>query len=161
MRIRYFSAVLFIFPVLLLGQFSGSLRGPSLGFVFDSSDRTLHPILGITGSATVGPALDPGFLLINAISLADDHTILAVPESGESLLTIDFAAAPPVMRQIDRAAKTTEVVLSSNGNTAALIYRASSLLRVLTGLPHNPVIAREITLPSGDTPFQHAAVNDA
>jgi hypothetical protein len=88
---KVLSGLLFLtFLVLCLCQSFGSLSGPALGFVFDSSAGIVRPILGISGSARVGEPIDVGLPVTNIFSLPDQRNILAVPESGPFLFLIDL-----------------------------------------------------------------------
>lgn len=161
MRTALVVLMLLTLPVLAASQSSGSLSGPSLGFVFEPETGIVRPLLGIIGSATVGAPAEVGLPLTNAISLSDQHSILAVPESGPYLLTIDLATTPPVSRSIIGAAKSADITLSPNGNTAALAYRSGQLVEIVTGLPEHPAVTLGITTTLINAPLQRVVVNDA
>jgi len=153
--------LLMILPVLAVSQSPGSLSGPTLGFIFDNSLGIVRPLLGISGNATVGAPVDVGSPVTNVISLTDQHSILAVPESGPYLLSIDLEASPPFSRSITGALKSAEITLSPNGKTAALAHQVGQLVEVVTGLPDHPAVILEVTTVLINAPLQRVVVNDA
>jgi len=161
MRIIWIGLMLLTLPVFAASQSSGSLSSPSLGFVYERETGIVRPLLGIAGSATVGAPVDVGLPLTNAISLSDQHSILAVPESGPFLLSIDLGVTPPVTRSIIGAAKSADITMSPNGNTAALAYRGGQLVEVVTGLPEHPAVTLGITTTLINAPLRRVVVNDA
>jgi hypothetical protein len=102
-----------------------------------------------------------GLPVTNIISLPDQHNVLAVPESGPFLLSIDLGVTPPLQRPIIGAAKSADITLSPNGNAAALAYRAGQLIEIVTGLPDHPAVTLEVTTTLVKAPLRRIVVNDA
>src|SRR4051812_8416064 len=98
MRRILVSLLLLMLPVLALSQSPGTLSVPAMGFMFDRETGIIRPLVGVTGNETVGDPIDVGLPVTNVISLPDQHNVLAVPESGPFLLSIDLGVTPPLQR---------------------------------------------------------------
>jgi hypothetical protein len=148
-------------PILALGQAPGALSGPMLGYVLDSSAGTLRPIVGIAGSATVGAAVDLGFTITQAVNLPDQRNVIVVPSTDGDLLSLDMGMTPPVSHPIKGSTiLVSEISVSPHGTAAVLSYPSSQLVRVVTGLPNNPVIAFEISTTEVAPILRRVVVND-
>jgi hypothetical protein len=153
--------LLIIVPFLAVGRSQGSLSGPALGYLYDSSLETLRPILGIEGSSTIGGPIDLGFTLTGVVALPDQRNFIAAPSEGSFLVSIDMGASPPVSHSIRGAAKSVaEISVSPHGTAAALSYPATQLVQVVTGLPYSPAITLGITTSLISAPLRRVVVND-
>lgn len=157
MRFRILAVFAALIPAIVMGQSFGSVSGPSLGFVFDNSERTLRPLLGVAGSATIGEPIALGYALTDALTLHDGY-ILAAPQEGTCLVTVNLGVNPPDTRVIAGASITAQIALSPGGKAAALTYPDENLIKVITGLPDKPEVSREIK--SLTAPPHRVAVND-
>ena len=144
--------------ILLLGLFllpltawcaDGGLRGPVLGYLLQDDPLELRAIAGIPGAAIRGEPL-PLPDGVTRLRLAPGHGF-ALAERGESdppaVLLLDGGAvlATPVSGALARAGL---VVFSPGGGAAALYSAAEARLQVLTGLPLQPRVSRDI--PASD-----------
>ena len=154
--------LLTVVPVISMGQSPGSLAGPVVGYLFDSSVKMFRPISGIMGSSTVGEPIDAGLQVSFGVSLPDSRHVIAAPDAGADLVSIDMGILPPVVRAIQGAEKSiSEISISPLGKAAALLYPSPRRIQIVTGLPNTPSIALEIPaegMPPGV--IQHVAVND-
>jgi len=160
MRRDLLCVFLLVAPLLALGQTSGPIVGPSAGFVFDSNVAAVRSLPGIPGSATIGPPVDVGFPLANAISLPDQRHLLAVPEAGATLLVVDMGMTPPSSSPIVGTAKSAEITLSPNGTTAALANPSGKIVQVVTGLPDHAAVVLELSTAQVQSSLLRVAVND-
>jgi hypothetical protein len=91
-------------------------------------------LYGISGAASVGPALDIGRDLAH-VTVARSFAIASAADNGDTLLIMpgkqSQTIAPP---GADRTA------ISPSGTSAALWYSATSHFQVITGLPGSPVL---------------------
>jgi hypothetical protein len=154
--------LLAVVPVTSMGQSPGSLAGPVVGYLFDGSAKMFRPISGIMGSSTVGEPIVAGLQMSFGVSLPDSRHVIAAPDTGLDLVSIDMGVLPPVVRAIQGAEKSvSEISVSPLGRAAALLYSSSRRVQIVTGLPNTPSIALEIPaegMPPGV--IQHVAVND-
>jgi hypothetical protein len=109
----------------------------------------------------VGAPLDLGIGLDDAISLPDARTVIAVPHSGSSLLTIDLGVTPPLQRPISGGLVPAEMTLSPSGKSLALAYPADKRVDIVYGLPDHPVIAAEVSTAEVPFSLHHVVLNDA
>lgn len=131
---------------------SAGLQGPVLGFAFDRGIHRLQPILGVPGASFMGPVVETGFEIADAVisprqnyavalTMTDRQVKLVRWNSG-SLSTADLDGARPA---VDRMA------LSPSGIAAALYYAGDGSIQVFTGLPDSPVLAWARQTPAGIT----------
>jgi hypothetical protein len=73
-------------------QFSGTLSGPVLGYVFDRNAGKLRPVRGILGSSTVGAPIESGFAISRVLSLDARHAVVS-PEGGPELVALTLEGA--------------------------------------------------------------------
>lgn len=116
------------------GQPGSTLIGPSLGLMFDSASAAIRPILGIPGAATLGVPLDAGFAVGQALVAPHGDFALVVAKDDFSLAVV--SASGGVVRNFAPAMGEAPdlISFSPGGSSAALYYRASGRLLVLTGL---------------------------
>jgi WD40 repeat protein len=122
------------------------IAAPVLGYVGDTSSSTLRMIEGIPGASILGRKLDLGPEIILAAVSPDQTYIWGIAAQGgvPSLLAIgahglESRAVEGIASPVDR------IAISPSGTAAALYSDADGTLRILTGLPGNPVVAREIS----------------
>ena len=122
------------------------LAAPRLGYLYDSASHSLRTIDGIPGASLLGPALDPGFGISAAVISPEQRYALAITAEGHQArilplgpgLLASYGIEGP-QRPVDR------IALSPTGASAALYNASGGILQIVTGLPHTPVIAREIS----------------
>jgi len=129
-------------------QSSSAFSGYTLGFVFDTRISALRPLSGIPGAAFLGTALDAGGPVRNAYVAPRQNYAIALTDNGVVVVQLVSGADPPVVTPlgIDSAAAVM-VALSPNGAAVALYSPNEALIRIVTGLPGAPVLARSV--PAG------------
>jgi WD40 repeat protein len=137
-------------------QFSGSLSGPVLGYVFDRHAGKLRPVRGILGSSTVGAPIESGFAISSILPLDARHAV-ASPEGGSNLvaLTLDGTESSAVAIS-GVPANPTRSAASPAGTVAAFYYSGSQDVRIVTGLPQEPQQAAVVHI---DKPVTQMAVS--
>ncbi len=143
-------------------QPESKLSGPTLGLMFDAASASVRPILGIPGAATLGAPLSPGFAIAQAFVAPGGAHALAIEKQGFRLALVRASGA--VVRNLTPAMVEAPdlIEFSPLGDTAAVYYRTSERLFVLTGLNgQSPrvVQADASTLPSA--PHRIAVSEDA
>ena len=122
------------------------MRSPVLGFVYTGSGSEVRAINGIPGSSTLGSplALPAG---VTGMAFAPGQEFALVEgASGASIGVISFSGTTPgSLVQIPGAVSRPGVIsFSPNGASAALYSASEGRLQVLTGLPNQPQLTREI-----------------
>jgi hypothetical protein len=120
---------------------------PSLGFVYDSGLSAIRPILGFPGAAVVGAPLDVGFAVARAAAAARQRFVLAASADDNRIRLIQIQADGLAAPTIDGALISPDrIVLSPSARAAILYSQGSARLQVITGLPDEPVVAREMAV---------------
>src|SRR6266545_7546197 len=122
---------------------TGSVAGPSAGYVFDAPAKAVRQIRGIPGAAMMGEALDLGIGIASAeISPRGDLAVATGADGAVHLFRLSNGAAAE--RAVNNLMTAPAGVVFSPNGTAAALYRADRV-QVLKGLPDNPEIA--VTFP--------------
>lgn len=141
----FFTGALLI-PCLCAAQGTSgyAMNGPSLGLVFESDSAAIRPILGVPGAATLGVALDPGFSVDRAVVAPGGDFALAVAKADFRVAVIRSAGSAAQWLAPATGEAPDLIAFSPQGGSAALYYRASSRLVVVSGLrsptPHVTVV---------------------
>jgi hypothetical protein len=154
------SALLATTAALAAAQLNGTLSGPKLGYLWSSSDGSLHPLLGIPGSSTIGVAQNPGVVLSQAFAL-DGTRFIASSDSNSAALSLNLATSPATIVPIAGApAQPWSIAASRSASTAALYYPAQQRVLIVTGLPAAPKVAQTVDVSSLTQDLARMAVSD-
>jgi len=154
----WFSFVLLIAPVALQ---AASIEGPRLGYVFDPASKSIRPILGIPGAATMGQPLESGLDLRKiALSPAQDYVLATEGEHNQVavLATNQTPLAPVLVAGADRG--PDQLTISAGGKAAALYYKSNGHFELISGLPGAPKISARLYLSAGQTATALAVSDD-
>jgi hypothetical protein len=134
---------------------TGVPAGPTLGYVFSSTDGTLRALLGVRGSAQVSASMVPsGVYVAGEVSTASGTALL---EDGTgSLFAFDLPAATP-LHVADGLPAGAQVAFAPGGKTAVVYAPGGSSLLLVTGLPASPQVATRTLIGT----LVAAAVSDA
>lgn len=163
MMFRSTGAIAFalIFSGTLLAQ--GTLSGPSLGFVFDSDAKAIRPVLGIPGSATLGPAIDLRGTSIAKAAVSPQQDFVLGFSTTPSLVLMRFDSVSGSV-SIDTNPNVSTVpdliAISPSGKAAALFYRQTAQLQVLTGLPQSSVVTSTVDVSGLPNSLDTLAITD-
>jgi hypothetical protein len=118
--------------------------GPVLGYLTEAG-KAIRPVLGVPGAAHIGDSLNlPAFALASA-SPEQDY-LLGVEQESRNLVLVtlrDFA-----IQGIENARpNATRIVPSPSNNTAAVYFKDTATIQVLTGLPHAAKVEYEFQVP--------------
>lgn len=127
-----------------------SAGGPAMGYIYDEA-HGLHPVLGIPGAATTGPAMraTAGYKAFAPAA----HYAIAVRDGSAVVLKFDGAEPLPLRLAADM------VAVAPSGGVAAFYDRAAARIRVIDGLPGSPAVRGEIDV-SGREGLRLLAVAD-
>lgn len=113
-------------------QISG-LSGPVQGFTFDPPSRTIRPVIGFLGSASMGPALVPQ---VDSAFVAPKQNYAIAIRHGQ-VLFISGLGSPHVSEAglAGVSAVPEGIVWSDDGSAAVLYSQAAGWIQVYTGFP--------------------------
>jgi sugar lactone lactonase YvrE len=119
----------------------GLVRGPILGYGFHAAQGTLRPLLGIPEASRWGDPIELPAAW-SSFHPAPGHVVaLAVERDTGGVLLVDLRARI-VASPLGGARPSPDAVLwSPSGTTAALYYKDSSTVQILTGLAGAPTVA--------------------
>lgn len=148
---------LFVMSLPLAGQ----IRGPMLGWVWDSRHESIRPVLGITGSSVLGKALDLGEPVKHATISGRQEFAVYVSGDSRSARLIDLRPVETPSKHIEGVANgAVRTILSPRGEVALFLYEDPKLIRVVKGLPNEPTVVREIDISVEGLPVQWAVSDD-
>jgi DNA-binding beta-propeller fold protein YncE len=138
-------------------QFTTSLSGPVLGYVFDRSAGKVRPIKGILGSASIGAAIESEMTATEMLTLDSNHAV-ASSETSPELLALNLSGSSVSAVTIpDAPARPSRSAVSLQGTAAAFYYSDTHQLRIISGLPNEPRLAG---LLQAEQSLAHMAVSD-
>ncbi|MBI3209740.1 MAG: hypothetical protein HYZ37_12695 [Candidatus Solibacter usitatus] len=115
------------------GAAQSPIRGPLLGWAWDSRTETLRPILGITGSSLLGKSLDVGAAVKHAAVASGQDVALAILGDHRTVARVHLKAdvANAVFEEIPDGAGS--VVLSTSESAALVWHPLLNRIYVVTG----------------------------
>jgi hypothetical protein len=131
-----------------------SALGPQLGYIWVPADRTLRPILGVSGSSQVGQSLVPAGAYSGAVSSAT-ASIAVLQDAGGGFDVMTLPSGSPVGLGITLPVGSS-VRLSPSGKAALLYTPGASSASLVTGLSSTPQV-RTVAAPG---PIAESAVSD-
>ena len=137
-------------------QFTTSLSGPVLGYVFDQNAGKLRPIRGILGSASIGTPVDSEVAATEMLTLDSNHAV-ASSETSRELLAFSLSGSSVSTLAIPAPAKPSRAAASLQGTAAAFYYSDARELRIISGLPNEPRLAGLLQVEQS---LAHMAVSD-
>jgi hypothetical protein len=144
MKVRGF-AVLGAICCVAYGQ-TGTIAGPSAGYVFDPNGKALRQVRGIPGAALLSEPLDLRMTLTDAaVSPRGDLAIAIDADGAAHLFKLNGGAATE--RAVPNLMASAASVIFSPSGAAAALYRPGSV-QVLKGLPDAPEVATTLAVPS-------------
>ncbi len=151
-------------PCLCVAQGTSgyALNGPSLGLMVEPASTAIRPILGIPGAATLGMPLSPGFTVDRAVVAPGGDFALALAKGDFRLAAIRAGGNAPQWLAPATDEAPDLIAFSPRGNSAALYYRTSGRLVLLSGLrTPTPQVATVEPASFPAAPSQVAVSEDA
>lgn len=143
-------------------QSDSPIGGPVLGYVFNSVQRTIRPMQGITGAAQLGPAVasDVSFA---TVAVAPTHTFALGVEAGSgAAYYVELAPAAATATALSSVNNGADRIVISPSGTAAIFYdRAKREAQVVSGLPGDRKVRGPVALDGVAGVISALAVNDA
>ena len=115
-----------------------SAKGPQLGYLWMASDKTLRPILGVTGASQVGQSVVPAGVYIGATASATASiAVLQDTDGALDLMTLPSGSPASLGLTLPVGAR----IRLSPAATSALLYTpGASSASLVTGLPLTPSV---------------------
>ena len=118
----------------------GTVTGPVAGYVLDARSRSLRPVNGIPGGATLGDPLRLAFRLnLAAVSAENDYAVATAFRSGRTAMLLrGLSSGDPQIVPLDGAIEATALELSDGGSVVLLSSAVEGKLQLIRGLPNQP-----------------------
>jgi hypothetical protein len=121
------------------------IDGPVLGFSVDQT-AGIRPILGLPGSATLGPPVISAEGLDGVtLSPARDYA-LGLLARGRAVVLLKNLRSTAGAAVLDVTPGPTRIAISPSGDAAVLYYAETARVQVLAGLPESPAVAWSLQL---------------
>lgn len=131
-----------------------SAKGPQLGYIWTSTDKTLRPILGVSGASQVGQSVVPAGVYVGAATSAT-ASIAVLQDSDGAFDLMTLPSGSPA--SLGLTLPTGALIRISPAASTALIYTAgASSASLVTGLLSTPAV-HTITAPGA---ISDSAVSD-
>ncbi len=132
-----------------------SAKGPQLGYLWVASDKTLRPILGVTGASQIGQSVVPAGVYVGATASAT-ASVAVLQDSDGSFDLMSLPSGSPVSLGLTLPAGAR--IRLSPGATTALVYTpGASTASLVTGLLSIPAV-HSVTTPGA---IAESAVSDS
>jgi len=124
---------------------SVSWTPPTLGYLFDSTAKSIRPLSGIPGAASLEAALAVSSKLEWASISPNRKFALASTREGERLLLLTWSGGAANAVELDGAPPSgDQAAFSAAGSVAAFWNRDARKIQVWKGLPEQPSLYKEI-----------------
>jgi hypothetical protein len=135
----------------------GQLAGPVSGYVFDRSDRTVRPVLGIPGASLLGDPVSFGVEIAAAyVSPRQDAAVVVAADNSLHIFRLNSGTVAEFT--VNGLSGVPVRVAFSPSGAAAALADATGHVQVLTGLPDAPVVAATLDAGSAGLSSSQLAV---
>ena len=133
-----------VLPIAGIAQ-SASWTPPTLGYLFDPAAKSIRPLSGIPGAASLEAGLAVPSKLEQASVSPNRKFALAATKEGEHLLLVTWTGNSANASELDGSpASAEQIAFSASGSTAAIWNRDTRKIQVWKGLPDQPSLYKEI-----------------
>src|SRR6266542_3400814 len=122
-------------PPAALPQDGVRVTGPVAGFVLDSAQHALRPILGVPGSSYLGAAV---IQAVDRAAVSPDGRSVLMISGGRLLLVSGLRGAAPAALPIETIEGIDRIAWSPNGALAAIYSSAARQAVILRDLANTP-----------------------
>jgi len=113
-----------------------AVKGPIEGFLFDAPTGALRAVVGVPGSATLGPSMLDG---LDFGSVAPRQSYAIIFQAGKCQIVSSLHSAPASNTIVSGVSGQPEgAVWSADGTLAILYSRSGNWIQTLAGLPSAP-----------------------
>jgi DNA-binding beta-propeller fold protein YncE len=136
------------------------VEGPVLGYVYEAQSQRLRAIRGIPGAAMMGPQVEVGASLHDAVMAypsGREPFALALTGDEQRVSVLDTAGS---VRELTEAGRQPDLMaISPRGSAAALYFASRGKVQVISGLPEASAVFYEAAVAiAGD--LQSLAISD-
>ena len=137
-----------------------ALQAPVLGYVFDAENGALHRVNGIPGASSIGPAIDVGSVLAQAVVSPSLEFVIARNQE-QGFVVVDLTATQPAAVLLEGALEGADGALfSPSGDRAALYDFDSGAVQLLEGLPESASVGDTLELGAAAGAWTALAISD-
>jgi WD40 repeat protein len=125
---------------------TAQLSTPTLAFLFDAESKSIRPVAGVPGAASLDGALAVSLKLARA-SISPNR-LYAIAENSESdhLLLVRFNGKTASTAALDGSNATADLIaFSPSGSSAAMFSADAQQVQIWQGLPNQPSLSAAIT----------------
>lgn len=115
------------------------LRGPQVGFVLDPRLRSIRPIQGMPGAATLGPPLEIPFAIDRAVFSGQRDSAVVFGAGGAFLVRGMRRTRPEVLPLPISIPDAESAVFNAPGSAAVFYSPSQRQLQVVSGLAADPM----------------------
>lgn len=142
--ITSYFAVSLCLPMTGFAQ-SANWAPPLLGYIFDAVGKSIRPLSGIPGAASLESALAVPSKLEHASISPNRKFALAETKDSNHLLLVTWTGTTAFLSELEGAPSSAEqIAFAASGSTAAIWNHDSGKIQVWKGLPDQPSLYREI-----------------
>src|SRR5690349_9997997 len=99
---------------------NASVTAPRLGYVFSRDSNVLRAVDGIPGASLLGPTIDPGFPIADALISTDQNYALVIRADNSAAVVLVLQGSVSVTREITGITQPADsIILSPGGRSAA------------------------------------------
>ncbi len=118
---------------------------PTLGYLFDSSAKSIRALSGIPGAASLEGGLAVANKLESAAISPNRKFALATTKDGEHVLLVTWSGISTNAVELDGTPGATDLIaFSGSGSAAAIWNRGTGKIQVWKGLPDQPSLYKEV-----------------
>jgi hypothetical protein len=123
-----------------------AVNGPIEGLLFDAPTATLRAVVGVPGSATLGPSMLDG---VEFGSVAPRQSYAIVFQAGKCQVVASFNSASALTTIVSGVAALPDGITWSADGTLAILYSQSgNWMQTLNGLPSAPALGPYLDISS-------------
>ncbi len=141
---------------------AGPLTAPVLGFIAGDAPTQVRAIVGIPASASLTTDISLAGSVTRVSIPPRQQYVLAETEAPQAVTVVAFSGlSPGAPGVVNGALPGADLVsFSPSGNVAVLYFSAAQRIQVISGLPVQPVLARDVVVSGSAAPFRTIAVSD-
>ncbi len=137
----------------------GSVSGPTLGYFFDQQQRSLRPVLGVPGASQIAAGLGLNVELRDAEVAPGQQYALGITADG-GVVWVDLRGSVPQTRMVAVGVAASRVLISPQGESAAVYDRQGRRVQFLTDMLSSPAAGSTVSLSGVQGLLTALAVSD-
>ena len=141
---------------------TGPMAVPVLGFIAGDAPSQVRAIVGIPASASLTTDISLSSSVTRISIPSHQPYVLAETDTPPALTVVAFSGLNPGTPGLVNGALPGAdlIAFSPSGNVAALYFSATQRLQVISGLPVQPLVARDVVVSGLVASFRTIAISD-